>query len=473
MVFILQKTLIFAIPLLIVALAGMFAERSGIINIALDGIMIFGAFIGAVIALNARQASTTFVEHPQLLFILCMLIAAIAGGLFSLLLSVSAIKFNANQTIGGTALNLLAQAISLFLIKVFTTKDQLEMGTARNSDGKVVDFTYVIKNNDLPPALQVFFDKTYISTFVCIILFIILSIFIYKTKTGLRLRACGENPHAADSVGINVYKMRYLGTTISGALAGLGGYVYIATVANGTASGAVAGMGFLALAIMIFGNWKPLGIALGALMFGFLKCLSVVYSQFAFTKNLGLPMYFYNIIPYVAVLIVLAFSAGKSRAPKAAGIPAVALNRDVYADPEAADWRIVDEMRAEGAEYLVMAGYMRMVHAPILRTFENRVVNLHPALLPSFKGAHAIQDAFDYGVKVTGVTVHFADDKYDCGPIIAQRALPVREDWDVDTLEAHIHEIEHELYPDTIQLLAEGRVHVEGNKVVVDPPAGA
>ena len=195
MVFILQKTLIFAIPLLIVALAGMFAERSGIINIALDGIMIFGAFIGAVIALNARQASTTFVEHPQLLFILCMLIAAIAGGLFSLLLSVSAIKFNANQTIGGTALNLLAQAISLFLIKVFTTKDQLEMGTARNSDGKVVDFTYVIKNNDLPPALQVFFDKTYISTFVCIILFIILSIFIYKTKTGLRLRACGENPH--------------------------------------------------------------------------------------------------------------------------------------------------------------------------------------------------------------------------------------------------------------------------------------
>ena len=321
MVFILQKTLIFSIPLLIVALAGMFAERSGIINIALDGIMIFGAFIGAVAALNLRKSSVVFVENPQLLFIVCMALAALAGALFSLLLSISAIKFKADQTIGGTALNLLAPAISLFLIKVATTKDQLEMGTARNSDGKVVDFAYVIINKGLPAPLQVFFDKMYISTYVCIVLFVVLSIFIYKTKTGLRLRACGENPSAADSVGINVYKMRYLGTTISGALAGLGGYVYIATVANGTASGTVAGMGFLALAIMLFGNWKPLGIAFGALMFGFLKCLSVVYSQFPFTKELGLPMYFYNLIPYVAVLIVLAFSAGKSRAPKAEGIP--------------------------------------------------------------------------------------------------------------------------------------------------------
>lgn len=321
MVFILQKTLIFTIPLLIVALAGMFAERSGIINIALDGIMIFGAFIGAVVALNLRKNVPFFVDHNQLLFIVCMIASAAAGAAFSYLLSVSAIKFNANQTIGGTALNLLAPAIALFLIKVFTAKDQLEMGTARNSAGEVTDFAYVILNKDLPPFMQVLFDKTYLSTFVCVALFIILSIFIYKTKTGLRLRACGENPQAADSVGINVYKMRYLGTTISGALAGLGGYVYIATVANGTASGAVAGMGFLALAIMIFGNWKPVGIAFGALMFGFLKCLSVVYSQFEFTKNLGLPMYFYNIIPYIAVLIVLAFSAGKSRAPKAEGIP--------------------------------------------------------------------------------------------------------------------------------------------------------
>ena len=159
---------------------------------------------------------------------------------------------------------------------------------------------------------------------------IILSVILYKTKFGLRLRACGENPQAADSLGINVYKMRYIGTTVSGALAGLGGYIYIATVANGTASGAVAGMGFLALAIMIFGNWKPLGIAFGALLFGFLKCLGVIYDQIFLTiggekvyflKDLNMPMYFYNIIPYIAVLVVLAFTSKKSRAPKAEGIP--------------------------------------------------------------------------------------------------------------------------------------------------------
>lgn len=155
---------------------------------------------------------------------------------------------------------------------------------------------------------------------------------------------------------------------------------------------------------------------------------------------------------------------------KQAGIPVVVLNRQIYADPQAADQMIVDELRAAGAEYVVMAGYMRKLTPVVLEAFPDRVLNLHPALLPSFKGAHAIQDAFDYGVKVTGVTVHFADDKYDCGPIIAQRALAVEEGWDVDELEAHIHEIEHELYPKVVGLLAAGRVHVgENGKVSVDP----
>ena len=154
---------------------------------------------------------------------------------------------------------------------------------------------------------------------------------------------------------------------------------------------------------------------------------------------------------------------------EAAGIQTLTISKELYADPLTADEIIAAELKRHGVDYVIMAGYMRMVHAPILKTFKNRVVNLHPALLPSFKGAHAIQDAFDYGVKVTGVTVHFADDSYDCGPIIAQRPLAVQEGWDVDELEAHIHEVEHELYPDTIQLLAEGRVHVEGRKVVIDP----
>lgn len=154
---------------------------------------------------------------------------------------------------------------------------------------------------------------------------------------------------------------------------------------------------------------------------------------------------------------------------EAAGIQTLTLSKDLYADPDVADEIIAAELKRHGAEYVIMAGYMRMVHDPILASFPNRVVNLHPALLPSFKGAHAIQDAYDYGVKVTGVTVHFADDKYDCGPIIAQRPVAVGEGWPVDELEAHIHEVEHELYPDVIQLLAEGRVHVDGRKVVMDP----
>lgn len=320
MIFLIQKTLIFTIPLLIVALAGMFAERSGIINIALDGIMIFGAFTGALSAYLLRGIPF-FVDNNQLTFVVALLIAAIAGALFSLLLSFSAIKLKADQTIGGTALNLLAPAIALFFIKIFFVKDQLEMERAVNSQGKMQDFGYVLLNDDIDGIGAAFFDKAYISTYIAVALFLILSIFIYKTKIGLRLRSCGEHPQAAASVGIDVNKMRYLGTTISGALAGFGGYAYIATVANGTASGAVAGMGFLALAIMIFGNWKPVGIALGALLFGFLKCLGVIYRQFDVLSNLNMPMYFYNIIPYLTVLVVLAFTSKRSRAPKAEGIP--------------------------------------------------------------------------------------------------------------------------------------------------------
>ena len=154
---------------------------------------------------------------------------------------------------------------------------------------------------------------------------------------------------------------------------------------------------------------------------------------------------------------------------QAAGLQTLTLDKTIYEDPIQADMVIATELKKHNVDYVVMAGYMRMVHDPILLTFPNRVLNLHPALLPSFKGAHAIQDAYDYGVKVTGVTVHFADNRYDCGPIIAQRALPVEEGWTVDELEAHIHEIEHQLYPDVIELLAEGRVHVgEDGKVRID-----
>ncbi len=310
-VFIIQKTIIYAIPLLIVALAGMFAERSGVINLALEGEMIFGSFMGAI-AVYGFQMSGAFENSPQLMFIVAMIIAAASGAVFSLLLSFSAINLKADQTIGGTALNMLAPAIVCTMGLAFFNQEKLVMPKSTN---------YVIINDNISEFGKIFADKMYISTYIVIAVFVLLSIWVYKSKTGTRMRACGEHPQAAASVGVNVYAMRYLGTTISGALAGLGGYVYIATTAGGTADSSVAGMGFLALAIMIFGNWKPLGIALGAIMFGFLKCLSVMSSQIDFLNSLELPMYFYNIIPYFMVLVVLALTAKKSGCPKAEGIP--------------------------------------------------------------------------------------------------------------------------------------------------------
>lgn len=163
--------------------------------------------------------------------------------------------------------------------------------------------------------------------------------------------------------------------------------------------------------------------------------------------------------------IVLVISSrpdafGLTRAEKA-GIPTLALNREVYQDAPAANKRIADALKEAGAEYVIMAGYMRKLTNEVLDAYPDRVVNLHPALLPSFKGAHAIEDAFNFGVKVTGITVHFANEDYDKGPIIAQRAVEVREDDTLDSLEEHIHEAEHALYPEVISWLAAGRVQID------------
>ena len=310
-VLILQKTLIYAIPLLIVALGGCFAERSGIINLALEGEMIFGALVGAFFVF-IWQKNGTFAEHQQLMFVLALLISGIAGAIFSLLLSFASVKLKADQTIVGTSLNMLAPALVITLCTFFVEQEKLVMNPMPN---------YVITNPDLNPFLQIFFHRAYLSTFICIGIFIVFSLWLYKSKIGTHMRACGEHPQAADSVGINVYRMRYLGTTISGFLAGIGGYAYIAASAAGTAESGVAGMGFLALAIMIFGNWNPIGIALGALLFGFLKCIGPLSSQISFFSSLGLPTYFYNMIPYVIVIVVLIITRKKSGCPKAEGIP--------------------------------------------------------------------------------------------------------------------------------------------------------
>ena len=231
MTFLVQQTLIYAVPLMIVALAGVFAERSGIINLALEGIMIFGAFIG-VLFVRLMQGSAAVVTAQQSgnwvamqgLELLAMLVTAAMGAVFSLLLSFASINLRADQTIGGTALNLMAPALVLFLVRIIANQNTLQLATGDSATWFMIrKSTFGIdKNTDLGFFGETFLVKVYLATYICIILFVILSIILYKTRFGLRLRACGENPQAADSLGINVYKMRYIGTTISGALAGMG-----------------------------------------------------------------------------------------------------------------------------------------------------------------------------------------------------------------------------------------------------------
>ena len=337
MTFVIQQTLLYAVPLMIVALAGVFAERSGIINLALEGIMIFGAFIG-VLFVRSMQDFEVFTNAVragdwltlQGLEILTMLVAAAMGAIFSLLLSFASINLKANQTIGGTALNLMAPALVLFLVRVLANQNTLQMATGDAASWFMIKkSTFGIKKNvDIGFLGETFIHKVYLATYICIILFIVLSIILYKTRFGLRLRACGENPQAADSLGINVYKMRYAGTTISGALAGMGGFVYSLTTANCTANGDVAGFGFLALAVMIFGNWKPGNIAAASLLFGLFKCVAAAYSSIDINGDgvfllaqLGISSHLYRMLPYLVTLVVLAFTSKKSRAPKAEGIP--------------------------------------------------------------------------------------------------------------------------------------------------------
>ena len=337
MTFLIQQTMVYAVPLMIVALAGVFAERSGIINLALEGIMIFGAFIG-VYFVRLMQGLDVFLNAAkggnwvtlQLLEILAMLAAAAVGAIFSLLLSFASINLKADQTIGGTALNLMAPALVLFLIRVLANQNTLMMATGDSASWFMIKkSTFGIdKKTDIGFLGETFINKVYLATYLCIILFVILSVILYKTRFGLRLRSCGENPQAADSLGINVYKMRYAGTTISGALAGMGGFVYALTTTNCTANGDVAGFGFLALAVMIFGNWKPLNIAGASVLFGLFKCVAAAYSSIDINGDgvfllaeIGINSHFYRMLPYLISLLVLAFTSKKSRAPKAEGVP--------------------------------------------------------------------------------------------------------------------------------------------------------
>ena len=337
MSFLIRQTLIYAVPLMIVALAGIFSERSGIINLALEGIMIFGAFVGVLFVRIVQQAGWFNAAYQngnwialQGFVLLTMLVAAILGSLFSLLLAFAAINLKADQTIGGTALNMLAPALVLFLIRILVNQNTLQMETGGAAGWFMVKKSMLgyAKDQSMGFLGSTFLDKVYFATYFCLLVFVVLSVILYKTRFGLRMRSCGENPQAAASLGINVLKMRYTGVCISGALAGMGGYVYALTTANCSANGDVAGFGFLALAVMIFGNWKPLNVALGALLFGLFKCVAASFSTldingdgvFALAEA-GISTHFYWLLPYLITLIVLAFTSKSSRAPKAEGIP--------------------------------------------------------------------------------------------------------------------------------------------------------
>ena len=330
MTFLIQQTLIYAVPLMIVALAGVFAERSGIINLALEGIMVFGAFIG-VWFVRILQTSDAILSLKQSgnwvalqgVELLTMLVAAAFGALFSLLLSFASINLRADQTIGGTALNLMAPALVLFFIRIIANQNTLQMLTGDAASWFMIKKSTlgIDKNTDLGFFGETFVNKVYLATYVCILLFLILSILLYKTRFGLRLRACGEHPQAADSVGINVYKMRYAGVVISGALGAIGGLAYIVPpVQTWNFEVGVAGAGFLAMAVMIFGQWKPFNICGAAMFFAVFKSLANIADS-TFLAQLHWSSNIYNMMPFIASMIILAFTSKNSMAPKAEGIP--------------------------------------------------------------------------------------------------------------------------------------------------------
>ena len=308
MILLLQYTLIFASVLLLVALGGCFSEHSGIINIGLEGIMVLGA-LGGALTMKFLPADT-----PALAMVLLVILASMAlGVLFSLLLAVAAVNFNADQTLVGTAMNLLGVAAATVFVKA--------MNTAESVDNVSSTIQYISAKNAFLCRIGGFDFNWFM--LVALIALVLSYIVLYKTRFGLRLCACGEHPQAADSVGINVYKMRYAGVLISGLLGGIGGLAYTVAAGSGFNSD-VGGYGFLALAVMIFGNWKPLPILGASLFFALFKVIAALNSTLSFLPKFeGVKEIsnFYQMLPYIVTMIVLIFTSKNSQAPKAEGIP--------------------------------------------------------------------------------------------------------------------------------------------------------
>lgn len=317
--FILQQMLYFTIPLLVVALGGMFSERSGVVNIALEGIMLIGAFFG-ILFINVIQTIIPAnllnnLASGQFILLMGLIVAGVSGILFSLLHSFASVNMKADQVISGTALNLFAPAAAIYIARSLTITNNTQQVGFNRGQFLIKEVPFISK---IPLIGDVFFNKVYITTYIGILILIASYVILYKTRFGLRLRACGEHPHAAEAAGVNVYKIRYFGVGISGFLGGIGGFTFILTTST-EFNATVAGYGFLALAVLIFGQWKPLRILFAAIFFGLMKTIASAHGSIPLLRPFHIPSEFYKMIPFIATLLLLAFTSIKSQAPRAAG----------------------------------------------------------------------------------------------------------------------------------------------------------
>lgn len=301
-----STTLIYATPLILTSIGGTFSERSGVVNVGLEGIMVMGAFSGVVF--NLEFADAFGKATPWL----GVLVGGVVGLLFSIIHAAATVNFRADHIVSGTVLNLLAPALAVFLCRVIYNKGQTDSIT--QSFGKF-DFPVLAK---IPIIGEIFFAGTSAIGYVVIAFTFLAWFVLYKTRFGLRLRSVGEHPQAADTLGINVYFMRYMGVLISGFLGGMGGAIYAQSISGNFSVTTITGPGFIALAAMIFGKWNPIGAMLASLFFGLSQSLAVIGGNLAFLKDI--PAVYLQITPYVLTIIVLAAFLGKSVAPKADGV---------------------------------------------------------------------------------------------------------------------------------------------------------
>ncbi|SFC08548.1 nucleoside ABC transporter membrane protein [Bacillus sp. OV322] len=296
-----------AAPLIFTALGGVFSERTGVVNIGLEGLMVIGAFVSIVFDLTFADQLGSWTPW------ISVIVAMVAAMIFSLLHAVATITFRADQTVSGVAINLLAVGLTLFLVKLIYGKGQTDVIQATFNK---VDIPVL---SDIPFIGKIFFSDGYYVSYIAILLAVAVWYIIYKTPVGLRIRAVGEHPMAADTMGVSVFKIRYLGVMLSGALGGVGGAVHALTVTNDFSHSTINGQGFMALAAMIFGKWHPLGAMGAGLFFGLAQSLSVVGASLPFFKDI--PPVYLLIAPYVLTIIALTGFIGRADAPKASGQP--------------------------------------------------------------------------------------------------------------------------------------------------------